>query len=210
MAIIIIPDSLSRDGFLHCGKSEGIEKCKVMSVYGNSEDVSSDDIEEISTNVIVKACFHPFNSSAIAILRQSKWLKVINVSQYETHTISLDDKVRFSSCCFGPRMLDFSSLSLFLLATSGAVYFVSPIIPRGPRLLYVYMYACVIARYVCMYVCMYVFMVDRYSSVWRNSPGVMVCGRGDETISQQRGRGVFESGGVVPAELVASLGNELR
>ena len=131
VAIVIIPDSLSRDGFLHSGKSDGSEKCKFMSVYGINEDASGDDIEETSTNVIVKACFHPFNSSAIAILRQSKWLKVINVSQYESHVISLDDKVRFSSCCFGPRMLDFSSFSLFLLATSGAVYFVSPIIPRG-------------------------------------------------------------------------------
>jgi carbon starvation protein len=113
-----------------------------------------------------------FLVSVVVILTASivEWLKVINVSQYETHTISLDDKVRFSSCCFGPRMLDFSSLSLFLLATSGAVYFVSPIIPRGLRLLlYVCMYVPAIARYV------YVFMVDRYSSIWYNSQRVMVC-----------------------------------
>ena len=131
VAMIVIPDSLSRDGFLQLGGAS--EKCKFISLYSISEDASKDVIEEVSANKIVKACFHPFNSSAVVILRQSKWLKVINVSQYESYAIALDDKVKFSSFCFGPRMLDFTAFSLFLLSASGAVYYVSPIIPRGFR-----------------------------------------------------------------------------
>ena len=137
VAMIFVPDSLSREGFLQLGgasgKLDGNQKCEFLSLYSVSEDVSGDDIEEVSANKILKACFHPFNSSAIVILRQSKWLKVVNVSQYESYSIALDDKIKFSSFCFGPRMLDFTSFSLFLLATSGAVYYVSPIIPRGFR-----------------------------------------------------------------------------
>lgn len=134
VAIILIPDSMSRDGFIQVDSEKNAsEHCVLLSVYNIHEDVSNstEDIDQNAANIIVKARIHPFNSNAIVILRESKWLRVVNISQYESHSISLGDKIKFTSCSFGPHMLDFSSLTLFLLSVTGDIYYVCPIIPKG-------------------------------------------------------------------------------
>lgn len=136
VGVVLVPDSVLSDGFMPRSRSikSETEICKYLTVYSIEEDETEKSAEILDQNLankIVKACFHPSNSSAIVVLRETKWLKVVNITQYESQTILLGPGKTFKSCCFGSSMFDFTSFCLFLLSSTGEVYYLCPIIPKG-------------------------------------------------------------------------------
>ena len=94
--------------------------------------VGKSDTIGVPNRPVIHAAFYPYSNSHIVVLFQG-CIEIFDLILCSSQRIPLNVEHTFISFCFGPT-IDWMALSILLVESAGAVFLLSPVLPRAARL----------------------------------------------------------------------------